>query len=189
MHEFNSTAKYAFVKCQKTLGIDFLKNVLNKTITLNRVLTEAKSFLDWNSNTMSHLLTHAHRKRHPAKIQHKVLCCFCSFFGVFADLFQSLPATAHSRIKKNSIDFYNLALSYNYQSFCSAPIMQLYTDHLSDFVAHIKIYVSFPPLNLKPLTIRRELVNRGTYFTIARFEFVPIFLFRSKAEIMPLLTW
>ena len=41
MHEFNSTAKYAFVKCQKTLGIDFLKNVLNKTITLNRVLTEA----------------------------------------------------------------------------------------------------------------------------------------------------
>ena len=110
------------------------------------------------------------------------------FFGVFADLFQSLPATAHSRIKKNSIDFYNLALSYNYQSFCSAPIMQLYTDHLSDFVAHIKIYVSFPPLNLKPLTIRRELVNRGTYLTIARFEFVPIFLFRSKAEIMPLLT-
>ena len=132
---------------------------------------------------MSHLLTHAHRKRHPAKIQHKILCCFCSFFfGVFADLFQSLPATAHSRIKKNSIDFYNLALSYNYQSFCSAPIMQLYTDHLSDFVAHIKIYVSFPPLNLKPLTIRRELVNRGTYLTIARFEFVLIFLFRSKAK-------
>ena len=83
------------------------------------------------------------------KFSTKFCVVFVVFFGVFADLFQSLPATAHSRIKKNSIDFYNLALSYNYQSFCSAPIMQLYTDHLSDFVAHIKIYVSFPPPEFK----------------------------------------